>query len=300
MTYSIVARDPDAGLMGAAVQSHFFAAGAHVISAKPGVGVVAVQSFADRRYVDEGMRVMATDGAQMALSSLLSSHPKGQRRAQVGLMPSSGQPAAHTGDLCVGEAGHEVVEDVSAQANMVASSQVWLAMIQAFEEANGALDVRLLAALAAAEQEGGDWRGQQSAALRVVPISETGERTPVIDLRVDDHSNPLAEIVRLNDLREASVVMERGIGMASGDDVDGALGLLDRAQQVYGLHNREPDFWAAVVEARDGRFADAEHRLRRVHQTGKGWVSLFERLPDADLLDIEPATLTKMTAALER
>ena len=298
MTYSIIARDSDSGLMGAAVQSHFLAVGAHVIEAEPGTGVMVAQSFADRRYLEAGMKGMASQGAPEALESLMSAHPRGQRRAQLALMPASGPPVNHTGEFCVGFAGHETTDHFAAQANMVASPHLCTAMIDRFRETEGDFVHRLVAALSAAQAEGGDWRGQQSAAIRVVPISATESRTPVIDLRVDDHPAPISELTRLNNLREAALLMEKGIDLASTGDVDGAIELLERAQKTYGPQNQEPHFWAAVVEARDGRYDSAEARLKRLDGPGKGWAELLHRLPDAHLLDIDPTALAQLTTSL--
>jgi uncharacterized Ntn-hydrolase superfamily protein len=204
VTYSIVARDPETGELGVAVQTGTFGVGRGVPWAEAGVGAVATQSITEHSYGPFGLELMkAGRTAGEALAGLVASDPK-ERFRQVGMVDASGLAAAHTGSGCIRECGHEVGEGVAVQANMMASDTVWGAMAAAYEAAAGTLARQLLAALQAAEAEGGDFRGPQSAALLVV----SGERTGfswqgrVSNLRVDDHPDPLGELARLLDREE--------------------------------------------------------------------------------------------------
>ena len=202
MTYSIVARDPETGELGVAVQSRAFGTGSGVGWALPGVGAVASQAFSERSYGPLGLELMqAGKTPEQALAALVAADPDSAVR-QVAMVDAEGRTAAYTGVECIVEAGHQLGDGYSVQANIMRSAGVWPAMAEAFEMATGSLARRLLAALDAAEAAGGDWRGQQAAGLRVVAAdAKPWER--VSDLRVDDHPEPLRELRRLLDLEEA-------------------------------------------------------------------------------------------------
>ena len=204
MTYSIVARDPETGELGVAVQTGTFGVGTGVPWAEAGVGAVATQSFTEHSYGPFGLDLMkAGRTAPEALAGLVASDSK-QRFRQVGMVDAEGRAAAHTGDGCIRDCGHLVRDGFAVQANMMARDTVWGAMAEAYERASGSLARRLLAALDAAEGEGGDFRGAQSAAILVVKGEPTGFawKGRVSNLRVDDHVDPLAELRRLLDREE--------------------------------------------------------------------------------------------------
>jgi uncharacterized Ntn-hydrolase superfamily protein len=294
MTYSIVARDPGSGLMGIAVQSHHLSVGAHVVGAEPGVGVIAAQSYARHGYVVEGLGLLRSGtNAAATLAAMLDADPGGAGRAQVGIIAPTGAPAAHTGVVCIADAGHSVAEHHTAQANMVRSPRVWEAMAETVTSAPGDLTKRLLAALDAAEAVGGDLRGRQSAAVQVVSLDRS-DTNDVVDLRVDDHPEPLTELRRLDLLRRAGVAVSRAFDLAREGDVDGALDLLAEAQEAHGA-NLEPTMWGAVLLARAGRVDEAADRLAT---GGEGWIELVSRLPDARMLDTERAE--EVLALIER
>ena len=170
-TYSIVARDPRSGELGVAVQSHWFSVGSIVTWAQPGVGAVATQSIAEPAYGPRALAMMAAGStAADALDELLAADAQARFR-QVAAIGAGGDPAARTGDGCIPAAGDVQSDDHSAQANLMASAEVWPAMSAAFAAADGPLARRLFAALEAGEAAGGDARGRQSAALVVVPPS---------------------------------------------------------------------------------------------------------------------------------
>lgn len=290
MTYSIVARDPEANQMGIAVQSHHFNVGAHVVAAESGVGVVAVQAYAERTYATDGLAMLgAGKDAAGTLQSVLESHHRTERRAQIAILGISGSPVVHTGQLCVAHCGHAESRDASAQANMVNSPDLPDRMLERFAASAGDFARRLLDALDAAEAEGGDRRGHQSAALVVVPIS-TAVEADAVDLRVEDHPDPLGELRRLDRVRRAANEMSRAFTVAADGDVDGAVSILDSSQEVYGP-NLEPTAWSAVLLSRAGRPEEARSRMSRVLQAEPGWAGLVRALPDAALLPDDPGLI---------
>ena len=200
MTYSILGRDPETGELGVAVQSQAFNTGAAVPWARPGVGVIATQSFTDRRYGYRGLELLAAGATpQAALDELREPDPLTGFR-QVAFMDASGVTAQWTGEDCIPHAGNAAGENWCAQGNMLAAD-AWIAMGDAFTAATGSLAQRLLAALDAAEAEGGDWRGRGGAGI-VVVATEADPWERVIDLRVEDGDDSLVELRRLLGLAE--------------------------------------------------------------------------------------------------
>ena len=263
MTYSIVARDPQTGELGVAVQSHFFGVGSLVPWAEAGVGVVATQSIVEPRYGREGLRMLRAGTAPAAaLEALLAADP-GSALRQVALLDAHGEAAVFTGASCIGHAGSAESPNARAQANLVAGPWVWMSMVEAFEAAAGSMAERLLAALRAAESHGGDLRGRQAAAIKVVRGQATGDLTVdlVTDLRVDDADDPLDQLDRLVERSTALGGLIRllstagllsGEFAASPDDVAASLAELERAQQILGPGNTEPTVWQGILLARAG------------------------------------------------
>ncbi|GIV80621.1 MAG: hypothetical protein KatS3mg050_5015 [Litorilinea sp.] len=201
MTYSIVARDLDTGQLGVAVQTCNLAVGTWVPWAEGGVGAVATQALAERRYGTLGLALLRGGmTAPQALAALLAADPQRDFR-QVSLVDRAGRVATHTGRRCMPEAGSHAGPGFCTQANMMARDTVWEAMAVAYQEARGDLAERLLAALDAAQAEGGDIRGQQTAALVVVDAAPNP--FPLVDLRVDHHPRPVQELRRLLRLHRA-------------------------------------------------------------------------------------------------
>ena len=278
-TYSIVARDPRTGQLGAAVQSHWFGVGPIVPWVRAGVGAVCTQSVAEPAYGPRALDLVAGGaGAGDALDALLSGDELARYR-QVAVVDARGGVAAHTGAGCIAHAGDEPGAGFSAQANMMASPDVWPAMARAFGTAVGPLSRRLLAALHAAEAAGGDVRGRQSAALVVAPGEGEPWRT-VVDLRVDDHPEPLAELDRLHDLADAYELATAGDELA-GEGRHEEAG--DRYTRASGLapDNHELLFWAGLSAAAGGDLPTALERVRRAIELQPGWRALLDRLePD--------------------
>src|SRR2546430_3126228 len=207
MTYSIVARDKQTGELGVAVQSHYFQVGPTVPWALAGVGAVATQSMVNVSFGPLGIDYMrAGYAAEQALKALLAGDSEPQSR-QVSLVDAQGNVATHTGEKCIPAAGHRIGDGFSCQANLMEKDTVWGAMFEAYTSARGPLAERMLAALDAAEAEGGDIRGQQSAAMVVVRGNPSGRswEDRVIDIRVEDSPEPLKELRRLLHVKRASM-----------------------------------------------------------------------------------------------
>jgi uncharacterized Ntn-hydrolase superfamily protein len=285
LTYSIVARDPSSGELGVAVQSHFFSVGSVVSWAEPGVGAVATQSLVEPAFGPRGLELMGEgQSAPAALQELIQSDP-GEDVRQVALVDRGGRVAVHTGMRCIAHAGHALGDQVTAQANMMERDTVPRSMIRAYSESSGRpLPERLLAALEAAEGEGGDVRGRQSAAMVVVTARASGnpmEDRPV-DLRVDDHRDPVGELRRLLELQRAYAHATAGDDLAGAGDLEGALVEYEAAHRLQ-PDNLELAFWYGLALAGNGREEEAIRVLRAPFQEHPGWVDLLKRLPAAGL-----------------
>jgi uncharacterized Ntn-hydrolase superfamily protein len=279
MTYSIVARDPQTGRLGVAVQSHWFSVGSVVSWAEAGVGAVATQSFAERSYGPLGLELMRRGrSAPEALETLVRADAdRGVR--QVAFVDAQGRVGVHTGEDCIRDFGHETGDGFSVQANMMARDTVWGAMATAYRSAGGDLADRLLAALTAAQGEGGDIRGMQSAALLVVEAEPTGTEwgDRVIDLRIEDHTRPVDEIVRLLRLWRAYGHAERAEELELVADLDGAMRERFSSLELVPDHP-ELAFWAAVAMAGAGKLDDARRTIAVAHAAGPGWAELLRRV----------------------
>ncbi|MBA2701245.1 MAG: DUF1028 domain-containing protein [Chloroflexi bacterium] len=199
MTFSIVALDPDNGDLGVAVASKFLAVGSVVPWARAGVGAVATQALANVAYGPDGLAALeGGSDAQAVVASLLAGDAGASQR-QLGIVDARGEAATHTGSGCLPWAGGRAVEGVAAQGNILVGPQVVDALLSTFGTTQGSLTDRLLAALAAGDEAGGDQRGRQSAALLVVRAGAGygGATDRWIDLRVDDHVDPVTELGRL-------------------------------------------------------------------------------------------------------
>jgi uncharacterized Ntn-hydrolase superfamily protein len=294
-TYSIVARDPTTGELGVAVQSHWFGVGAIVPFAEAGVGAVATQSFVDPSYGPLGLELLrAGRTAPEALAGLLEADPHPDVR-QVAIIDAAGRVAAHTGENAIIAAGHHTGENFSVQANLMGRETVWPAMAAAFEAARGDLAERMLAALEAAQAEGGDIRGRQSAALVVVSGKPTGRPwvDRVFDLRIEDHAEPLEELRRLLLLARAYREMNAGDEAMTVNDVDAAVARYDAAATMV-PESAEMVYWAGITLASVGRVDEALPRLERAYAADPGWAVLTARLPEAGLLPDDPALLSRL------
>jgi uncharacterized Ntn-hydrolase superfamily protein len=295
-TYSIVARDPATGELGVAVQSHWFSVGAIVPWAEAGVGAVATQSFVDPSYGKLGLDLMrAGRAAPDALKGLLAADSASNVR-QVAMIDAQGRVATHTGDHCIAAAGHVTGTNFSVQANMMEKPTVWPAMAKAFQEAKGDLAARMLAALEAAEAEGGDIRGKQSAALIVVSGTPTGRSWAdrKFDLRVEDHPEPLKELRRLVTLQRAYNLMNEGDLAVERKDAEGALKAYSAAEALA-PGNAEMVFWHAVSLVGMGKVDEAIPLFQKTYKADPRWRELLLRLPKVGLLPDDPKLMARLT-----
>jgi uncharacterized Ntn-hydrolase superfamily protein len=300
-TYSIVARDPNTGELGVAVQSHWFSVGPIVAWAEAGVGAVATQSFVDPSYGKLGLDLMRTGkSATDALKSLLAGD-EGREVRQVAMIDAQGRVDAWTGKNDIQSAGHFVGKNFSVQANLMINDQVWPAMAQAFENAKGDLAERMLAALDAAQAVGGDIRGKQSAALVVVTGKPTGQswKDRTFDLRVDDSPEPLKELRRLVTLQRAYNHMNAGDLAVEKKDNEGALREYSAAEKLV-PDNAEMIYWHAVALVNMGRVDESLPLFRKVFAMDKNWATLTPRLPKAGLLPDDPKIIQRIVAETPR
>ena len=278
-TYSIVALDPSTGELGAAVHSHWFSVGSLCTWARPGVGAVATQSVVEPAHGPNALdRIEAGASAQEAIDELLAADPLHSVR-QLGAVDARGGVAVATGADCILHAGDATGATWSCQANMMERDTVPAAMSAAFEAADGDLPARLLAALLGAEGEGGDVRGRQSAALLVVPAEGEAWRTRV-DLRVEDHHDPLTELQRLVALSRAYELAGAADELMAAERGDEAGELYKRAAELA-PGSDELLFWAGLAVANAGDVEEGAAAVARAAEAQPNWLVLLERLsPD--------------------
>lgn len=295
-TFSIVAKDPQTGEMAVGVQSHWFSVGSLVSWGKSGVGVVATQSFVNPAFGPEGLALME-DGqsAEEALETLVAKD-EGKAYRQVAFLDVSGNAAAHTGDKCVEAASHIIGENFSVQANMMLNDKVVPAMAEAFRNYDQLpLAERVVKVLQAAQQAGGDIRGKQSAALIVVGPEkvENSWEDKKIDLRVDDHTDPLQELERLLKVARAYEFMNRGDLAMEAEDIDKALEEYGAAMKMF-PENLEMKYWTAVALANSGKTDEAVELLKPVFKADENWREMTKRLPASGLLNVSEEELEKI------
>ncbi|MDN3596130.1 DUF1028 domain-containing protein [Zunongwangia endophytica] len=296
-TFSIVAKDPRTGEMAVAVQSHWFSVGSLVSWAKSGVGVVATQSFVNPAYGPNGLKLMAGGmSAEDALEELIA-EDEGRDYRQVAFLDVKGNVSAYTGKLCVEAAGQIEGENFSVQANMMLNDRVVPAMAEAFKNnENLPLAERMVQVLKAAQKEGGDIRGKQSAALIVVgPKKVKNEwEDKKIDLRVDDHQNPIDELERLLKTARAYEHMNKGDLAVEKGDIDKALEEYGTAEEMF-PENLEMKFWKAVALANSDRLNKALPVFAEIFEQDDNWREMITRLPKAGLLQISEKEINQIT-----
>lgn len=275
-TYSIVAREPETGAMGVAVQSHWFSVGPLVPWAEAGVGAVATQANVEVSYGPRLLHLLRSGKpAGDALAELVAEDPAASVR-QVAVVDAMGGVAAHTGADCMPFAGDTRGDGFACQANLMASERVWPAMAEAFHAESGSLPYRLLAALDAGEAAGGDVRGKQSAAILVVPVrGRPWER--IVDLRVEDSPEPLRELRRLMKLHEAYVLAGEGDQLVAQGLLDESAVKYVEANVIY-PGNPELAFWAGLALISSGDEKAGLELLRSATAAHIGWSDLLARL----------------------
>ncbi|MCW3474008.1 DUF1028 domain-containing protein [Limobrevibacterium gyesilva] len=222
MTWSILVRDPATGALGAAVATRFFAVGALCIHVEGEVAALATQALINPMYGLNGMARLRGGEAPAAVAAALLAEDAGRGHRQLHILDAQGRMAQHTGADCVAWCGHAAGHDVSVAGNMLAGPAVVERTLAAWTAGTGDMAERLLTALEAGEAAGGDWRGKQSAALKIC----TRDPYPDLDIRTDDHPDPLAELRRLLAVsRERYAIFRRFL-----PGRDNASGVFDRAE----------------------------------------------------------------------
>lgn len=288
-TYSIVARDNATGQLGVAVQSHYFSVGSTVTWAEAGVGAIATQSFVEPAYGPRGLELMRSGlSAGDALRALIVVDEREDVR-QVAFVDANGGVSAHTGSKCIASAGQRIGDGYSVQANMMLNDKVVPAMAEAYENATGDFADRLWAALDAAERAGGDIRGSQSAAILIVEGQPTGQpwKDRVLDLRVEDHPDPITELQRLISIHRAYAHMDRGdVAMEKMNPDEARREYGEAAKRMPG--NPEIRYWSAITLATSGNVEEALPLFRKVFAENVNWVELTRRLQAAGIIPDTP------------
>ena len=284
-----MARDAKTGQLGVAVQSHHFSVGSIVPWAKAGVGAVATQAQAEVSYGYLGLELMgAGKDARTALKALTIADANREAR-QVAMVDSRGTVAVHTGSRCVPLAGDFEGTDFSCQANFAKSKKVWQAMGKVYASSTDvSFPERLIRALEAGQEAGGDIRGQQSAAIMVVSGKADHENlsTKLVDLRVEDHLQPIKELKRLLQLRRATDWNHRAIGFLAAQKYEDAARAYEKAKELD-RESIELEFWTSLCLVLSGKSQDkARARLFRVFQANPEWIQVTKGLGKVGLVKL--------------
>jgi uncharacterized Ntn-hydrolase superfamily protein len=297
MTYSIVARDKKTGEFGVAVQSHYFQVSPAVPWALAGVGAVATQSHVNLSYGPLGLELLqAGYTAEQALKALTAGDPRAEVR-QCAIVDAAGNVAAHTGAKCIPAAGHVLGDGFSCQANLMEKDTVWDAMAEAFSTTDAPLAERMMAALEAAEAEGGDIRGKQSAAMVVVAATNTGRSWDdrIIDLRVEDAAEPLPELRRLLRIKRAYMTAGDADVLEEKGDIGGAIAKLQEALAIA-PEMVELRFMAGVTMASAGDLDGGCALIAEAVRKNGRWVEALHRFAAVDL--VRPEVVSAIEARL--
>jgi uncharacterized Ntn-hydrolase superfamily protein len=275
--------------MGVACQSQAFAVGSSVPWALPGYGAIATQSMGEPMYGELGLDALRAGlTASEALTALRSVDPHPERR-QVAMVDSYGNFDAYTGEGCVAAAGDATGEGCVALANMVASADVWQDMVSAYEDTGGSLAVRLMEALRAAEEAGGDFRGRRSASILVVKAQRTGRpwRDQVVDLRVDDHEDPVARLDELVTHNTRYHRMVEAFELALDGNTQRALAIVADLDLPDPAEHGDLWAWRAVTRAVSGEVDEARDDLAEVQRAAPQFVEAVARFGAVGLVDQE-------------
>lgn len=299
-TYSIVARDTVTGEMGVAVQSHWYSVGTIVSWGEAGVGVIATQSFVNPSFGPRGLELLKQGLTAQQVLKLLIEADEGRDVRQVAILDVKGNVAAHTGKKCIEDAGHIVGNNYSVQANMMLNDKIWPAMSNSIENSEGPLAERLLLALEAAEEAGGDIRGKQSAAILVVKPKSSGQvwLDRKVDIRIDDNPEPLKELRRTLKVHTAYEHMNSGDLAIEHNDMDLAMKEYSAAEEMF-PDNEEMKYWHAVTLANIGKVDESLPLFKEVFLKNNNWVTLTPRLIKSQLLTVSENELKKILSQKE-
>ena len=299
-TYSIVARDPETGEMGVAVQSHWFSVGSIVSWGEAGVGVVATQSFVNPAFGPDGLELLKSGMTASEVVDKLIAEDEGRDVRQLAILDVNGNVKSYTGKNCIPGAGNIVGENYSVQANLMLNDKVPVAMSKAFEESKGPLAERMMAALFAAEEVGGDIRGKQSAAILVVKGKSSGKvwEDRLIDLRVEDDPYPLDKLDRLLKIHRAYAHMNAGDLAIEHGDMELAMKEYSAAEKMF-PDNEEMKYWHAVTLATNGDVESSLPLFKDVFKKNQNWKILTPRLVPIGLLKVSNEELKKILSVGE-
>jgi uncharacterized Ntn-hydrolase superfamily protein len=294
-TFSIVARDPSTGEMGVAVQSHWFSVGSVVSWAEAGVGAIATQSFVNVSFGPRGLEMLKSGMNAKEVVDKLIAEDEGRDYRQLAIVDAKGNVAAYTGEKCIPAAGHITGDNFSVQANLMANDKIWPAMDKAFRESEGPLAERMIAALEAAQNAGGDIRGKQSAAILVVKGKSTGKiwEDRLVDLRIEDAPDPIVELKRVLKVHRAYEHMNNGDLAIEKNDMELAMKEYSTAEEMF-PENLEMKYWHAVTLASIGKVDESLSLFKEVFVKDKNWRTLTSRLVPIGLLTVSEEDLKKI------
>jgi uncharacterized Ntn-hydrolase superfamily protein len=282
--------------MGVGVQSHWFSVGGLVSWGEAGVGVVVTQSFINKSFGLRGLELLKQGKSpQEALEILLSTDEEKEVR-QVSLLDKKGRIATHTGTRCIKHAYHQIGDNFSVQANMMVTNKVSAAMAEKFQDSRELpLPERIIQSLEAAESMGGDIRGKQSAALLIVrgEIAEKKWEDPWIELRVEDHQEPVVELKRLLRLRRAYEHMNNADRALEKGGIEEALTEYNIAQEMC-PDNYEMKYWTAISLANTNNIPKALVLFKEVFNYNENWRTFTERLPEVGFLNVDEDDLKRI------
>jgi uncharacterized Ntn-hydrolase superfamily protein len=299
-TYSIVALDSVTGEIGAAVQSHWFSVGSNVIWAEAGVGAVATQSFINVSFGPRGLQLLKEEKSPQEALKILIDGDEGRDFRQLAIIDAAGNTAAYTGKKCIPAAGNINKKYYSVQANLMLNDKVWPAMKKAFTNTEAPLAERLIAALEAAQDAGGDIRGRQSAAILVVKAKSTGKiwEDRLIDLRVEDNPQPVQELKRVLRMYRAYEHMNAGDLAVEKGDEQGALREYGAAETMF-PENLEMKYWHAVSLVNMGDLDAALPLFHEVFEADPNWKTLTPRLAPIGLLKVTEQEMERIIMGTE-
>ena len=291
MTYSIAARDPLTGRFGVAVQSHAYTVGPIVPWLEAGVGAIATQAFVNVGFGPIGLEMLRNGwSAEKVIAALVAGDENPEQR-QIGVVDTQGRAAAYTGSACVPAAGHAVGDGFTTQGNLLERDEVWQSMKPAYEAALAEklpFSERLLRTLEAAEAAGGDVRGRQSAAIVIVnaDLGPTRWRSLNMDLRVEDHDQPVPELRRLVNLWEAQALLD--------EEGDAAKAGMSEAERYAEARRRAPGFWelafwTAVELAKRGDMNMARQEMHAAVAADSRWKTTLEHMAQSGRIEPELA-----------
>ena len=283
MTYSIVARDPGTGRFGVAVQSHYLGVGATVPWLEAGVGAIATQASVNVSFGPMGLEMLRAGQAADAVVAALVAGDEQAHIRQLGIVDSQGRAAAHTGADCIPACGHLVGDGFTVQGNLLERSSCWPAMAAAYESAlaeEAPFVERLLRAMEAAEAEGGDVRGRQSASIMVVraDLQPAVWRGRLMDLRIEDHADPVPELRRIVTMQLAYDLLD--------EEGDAAVAGRSTSERYELARRMSPDayelvFWRGVELATAGDVEAGRRELQIAFEADARWRTTLQHLADA-------------------